>query len=184
MKKLMNSESGFTLVELMVVVAIIGVLSAIAVPNFKKYQAKSKTSEAKLQLSALYTAEQSFFADYDSYGTCLQFMGYNPTNEAAQRYYAIGFNTAMTHTVAIANGASGCAAVADKFAAGKALGSVAAADTAYIDTAAWTATENNFLAAAAGKIDKNFVDAPAGTNKCSTFTINENKQILQVNAGY
>ena len=183
MKNLKNQD-GFTLVELMVVVAIIGVLSAIAVPNFKKYQAKSKTSEAKLQLSALYTAEQSFFSDYDSYGTCLQFMGFNPTNEQAQRYYAIGFNTAMTHTVAQTNGASGCADTADRFAAGKTLGSVAAATAAYIDTATWTASENAFIAAAAGKIDKNFVDAPAGTNKCSTFTINENKQLLQVNAGY
>jgi type IV pilus assembly protein PilA len=184
MNKLLRSQGGFTLVELMVVVAIIGVLSAIAVPNFKKYQAKSKTSEAKLQLSALYTAEQSFFSDYDSYATCLQFMGYNPTNEVAQRIYAIGFNTAFNPTVAVTNGASGCGNVADRFAAGKNLGSVAAATTAYIDTAAWTSTEDTFLAAAAGKIDKNFVDAPAGTNKCSTFTINENKQLLQVNAGY
>ena len=55
------TEAGFTLVELMIVVAIIGVLSAVAVPNFKKYQAKAKTSEAKIQLAAAYTAEQAFY---------------------------------------------------------------------------------------------------------------------------
>jgi type IV pilus assembly protein PilA len=64
MRRLFKSaQEGFTLVELMVVVAIIGVLSAVAVPNFKKYQAKSKSSEAKLQLSAAYTALQSFFSE-------------------------------------------------------------------------------------------------------------------------
>jgi len=40
----LKRQDGFTLVELMVVVAIIGLLSAVAVPNFKKYQAKAKTS--------------------------------------------------------------------------------------------------------------------------------------------
>ena len=56
-KTKLNNQSGFTLVELMIVVAIIGVLSAVAVPNFKKYQAKAKSSEAKVQLAAAYTAE-------------------------------------------------------------------------------------------------------------------------------
>ena len=58
--KSLKRQDGFTLVELMVVVAIIGLLSAVAIPNFKKYQAKAKVSEAKLQLSAAYTAEQFF----------------------------------------------------------------------------------------------------------------------------
>ena len=44
-----SKEKGFTLVELMVVVAIIGLLSAVAIPNFQKYQARSKTSEAKTE---------------------------------------------------------------------------------------------------------------------------------------
>jgi len=88
-----HASGGFTLVELMVVVAIIGVLSAVAVPNFKKYQAKSKTTEAKIQLAAAYTALQSFRSEYDTYQVCLKYMGYNPANEAAQRYYTVGFST-------------------------------------------------------------------------------------------
>ncbi len=87
------NDSGFTLIELMIVVAIIGVLSAIAIPNFQKYQAKSKTSEAKLHLSAVYTSQQSFFGDYNIFASCLAYMGYDSSNEAEQRYYAVGFNT-------------------------------------------------------------------------------------------
>lgn len=92
--KSLKRQDGFTLVELMVVVAIIGLLSAVAVPNFKKYQAKSKMSEAKLQLSALYTAESSFYSDYNMYSNCLTYMGFDPGPEVANRYYAIGFSNA------------------------------------------------------------------------------------------
>lgn len=86
----LKRQDGFTLVELMVVVAIIGLLSAVAIPNFKKYQAKAKVSEAKLQLSALYTAEASFFSDYNIYHNCLTYMGFDPGPEVKNRYYAIG----------------------------------------------------------------------------------------------
>jgi type IV pilus assembly protein PilA len=84
-------QSGFTLVELMVVVAIIGLLSAVAIPNFKKYQAKAKISEAKLQLSAIYTAETAFFSDYNIYHNCLAYMGFDPGPEILNRYYNVGF---------------------------------------------------------------------------------------------
>lgn len=108
--KSLNRQDGFTLVELMVVVAIIGLLSAVAIPNFKKYQAKAKMSEAKLQLSALYTAETAFFSDYNMYGACLRYMGYDPDLERNNRYYAIGFPSGGTardgvaHTAAVNSG--------------------------------------------------------------------------------
>jgi type IV pilus assembly protein PilA len=105
----LKRQDGFTLVELMVVVAIIGLLSAVAVPNFKKYQAKSKMSEAKLQLSALYTAESSFYSDYNMYSNCLTYMGFDPGPEVANRYYAIGFSNAAAinasaHAAAVNSG--------------------------------------------------------------------------------
>ena len=99
MKKLTNQESGFTLVELMIVVAIIGVLSAVAVPNFKKYQAKAKSSEAKVQLAAAYTAQQAFYGDFGIYHSCLSYMGYEPINEFESRYYGIGFGTDVTTAI-------------------------------------------------------------------------------------
>lgn len=103
MKKFYQSlkrQDGFTLVELMVVVAIIGLLSAVAIPNFKKYQAKSKVSEAKLQLSALYTAQTAFFSDFNMYGSCLRYMGFDPFAETASRYYGIGFSAGIAAATA------------------------------------------------------------------------------------
>jgi type IV pilus assembly protein PilA len=66
-KILRRSAKGFTLIELMIVVAIIGILAAIAIPNFLRFQLKSKTSEAKVNLAAIRTAEESYLAEFGSY---------------------------------------------------------------------------------------------------------------------
>lgn len=64
MRKLRTRRGGFTLIELMIVVAIIGILAAIAIPNFLKFQLRSKTGEAKTNIAAIRTAEESYFAEY------------------------------------------------------------------------------------------------------------------------
>ena len=56
----LKGQKGFTLIELMIVVAIIGILAAIAIPNFLTYQMKSRTSEAKVNLGAIKTSEVAF----------------------------------------------------------------------------------------------------------------------------
>lgn len=67
MSKLKKIAKGFTLIELMIVVAIIGILAAIAIPNFVKFQCRSKQSEAKGNLKALYVAQESYRAEFDTY---------------------------------------------------------------------------------------------------------------------
>jgi len=66
-KLLSRTNKGFTLIELMIVVAIIGILAAIAIPNFLRFQLKAKTSESKVNLAAIRTAEESYLAEFGNY---------------------------------------------------------------------------------------------------------------------
>jgi type IV pilus assembly protein PilA len=65
--KAFRKQEGFTLIELMIVVAIIGILAAIAIPNFLQYQMKSRQAEAKTNLQAIRTSEISFQAERACY---------------------------------------------------------------------------------------------------------------------
>src|SRR6476661_10123646 len=67
MVKSLRNTKGFTLIELMIVVAIIGILAAIAIPNFLQYQMKSRQSEAKTNLMAIKTSEVSWQGERGCY---------------------------------------------------------------------------------------------------------------------
>ena len=109
MKKLKKTNQGFSLVELMIVVAIIGILAAVAIPNFQRFQAKARQSEAKSDLSAIYAAQKAFSAEWSQYFGDLIETGYRP--EGAFRYehgFSASINSPASYTGMIgANMASG-----------------------------------------------------------------------------
>jgi len=63
MLKRAKNKKGFTLIELMIVVAIVGILAAIAIPNFLNYQAKSQQTEAKTNLGSIFTNMVAYSAE-------------------------------------------------------------------------------------------------------------------------
>ena len=191
MKKLVSNK-GFTLVELMVVVGIIGILATIAIPNFRKYQAKSKTTEAKIQLSSAYTAEESALLEYDTYVACLSTVGFNPSPDFANRFYAIGFdnttgalvNAGSPNKRASDNGLTACisslAACTSAtctgnhwvFAAGKKPSGV---NTAVATVGTTTLSDSAFTLQASGKI------SAVGTD---TWEMNSAKKMIHKSVGY
>ena len=99
----MRKSEGFTLIELMIVVAIIGILAAIAIPNFMTYQCKSKQSEAKTNLGGIGTAEEGYFAEYDEYSTTTTLIGWKPKGNTR---YTYSIDAGTTTFIATATGQS------------------------------------------------------------------------------
>ena len=62
-----HNRRGFTLIELMIVVVIIGILAALAIPKFLKVTGKAKIAEAKTILKEIFTLEKAYFNEHDYY---------------------------------------------------------------------------------------------------------------------
>ena len=92
-------KSGFSLIELMIVIAIVAFLAMIAVPSYTRYLAKAKRAEAYMQLSSIYAAQKAYWAENGKYSTQLSGQGglgwrpegYNGGGEGERFYYTYGF---------------------------------------------------------------------------------------------
>lgn len=93
---IIRNGRGFSLTELMIVVAIIGILAVIAIPNFLKYQARAKQSEAKANLAALHASEMAYFAEKNTYVDDFNAIGFAVTGASQLYYYELGSSSSGT----------------------------------------------------------------------------------------
>ncbi|HOJ39524.1 MAG TPA: prepilin-type N-terminal cleavage/methylation domain-containing protein, partial [bacterium] len=71
MRKVLKCKRGFTLIELMVVVIIVGILAAVAIPLYRANVRKSMASEGAALLGAVLTAERTYYAEHGTYTTSI-----------------------------------------------------------------------------------------------------------------
>ena len=147
-----RATRGFTLIELMIVVAIIGILAAIAVPNFLKFQARSRQSEAKLNLKGVFGATKAYFSENASY--LCGFCGWTPESDGVTKYHYYA-GSGATHTT----GSNGCT---------EAEGGTPASGQA--DPNPVAGTHGAFTATASGNID--------GDSTCDGWSINDHNDLI------
>lgn len=156
-------SNAFTLIELMIVVAIIVFLSVLAVPHLFQYKARAYQAEVAMNLASLHTAQQAYFAQHGHYSNVLygenglgwRPAGYQGNGKEENFYYTYGFNFSGAQEGV-------------NFFTGKLKTSKDSLGDANV-------TNDTFVAAAAGTIKEN--------SKADIWRINENRSMEHVQNG-
>ena len=168
----MKRQKGFSLIELMVVVVIIGILATVGVPQYQKFQMKAKRSEAKSLLGGMYTSQKAFFAEWTQYYADFNAVGYGLDGDLG---YYVGFKTAgsvvgpATHPNATYKGVAPTVRDATTYCASKGCTVTKAGSTAL---PASTVGAGTFIFGAVANLDSD-------TN-LDEWTINELRQLSLV----
>lgn len=142
-------EAGFTLMELLIVIAIIGLLAAIGVPSMFRMQARSRQAEAKVNLRGYFSAARSYYAETSRFDC--GFCDWAPESEHRYNYF-------MSVTFALRDGTEGCDAGAGDLT-----------DAGQTNTNPAIGYFGGFTAGAAGNID--------GDVACDGWNINDSNDL-------
>jgi type IV pilus assembly protein PilA len=174
-----NNASGFSLVETLVVLAMVSALILIAGANWERFTARSRNSEAKLALTAVYVGERSFYNQYQAYVQGMKDIAYIPTG--LKRFYTVGWTAASNYGAVVGYYSDGALTTPSipsyarvNFPAGYNNCTLATLGT---DPGAATTTGLTFKVVATGQIRSN-------ATACDTWTMDHNKTMINTTVGF
>ncbi len=151
-------KSAFSLIELMIVVAIIAFLAMVSVPTFVRFLAKAKRAEAYMNLNSIYAAQKAHWAEHGSYSDVL--FGEGGIGWKPEGYKGGGASENFYYTYGFGSGSEGRSYFTGKL--GTSSGNLGQS----------SAGKNGFVAVAAGDI--------LGNGKPDVLTVDENNRITIV----
>ncbi len=104
-----QTQKGFTLIELMIVVAIVAILAAIAYPSYSQYGFRSRRADGKEMLMRVAAAQERYFTNFNQYAPTLAALGFTAPTASPSCVGAVGESERCYYRVTTANGASGTA---------------------------------------------------------------------------